>query len=459
MSRFWLALSLISALAFIPGAAHSKAPAGLAAVAPTPPMGWNSYDYYNWTVNESEVMANADWLAKHLKPYGWRYVVVDFLWFKPFRGDYSLTQFKDGKPLYRLSMDSYGRLLPDPARFPSAAGGAGFKPLADRVHALGLKFGIHVMRGIPRQAVLDKTPVLGTSVTADQVANTASTCAWDDQMYGLDMSKPGAQAYLDSILKAYAAWGVDFIKVDDILNPYHKDEIAGYHAAILHSGRPIVLSLSLGPEPLSEAGFLDENANMWRLSSDVWDDWRSIRSDFRLAEIWQGHSHDGNWPDLDMLPLGKIGARYGRTANIQKDVGRYSKLTHDEQRTMMTLWSIYRSPLMIGANLPDNDAWTTSLFTNRAVIEVNQHSRNNRLIRGGDLPVYAADAASGQDKYLALFNTTAATATSSVALADLGIRATIPTDLWTGKKLPEAQGTIFASLPAHSSVLYRLHVR
>lgn len=458
MSRFLILLCLAFALGLTPALVQANGDNQLAAVAPTPPMGWNSYDYYNWTVNESEVLANARWVSTHLKRDGWQYVVVDFLWFKPFRGDYSLLQFKDGKPMYRLSMDSYGRLLPDAARFPSSANGAGFKPLAARIHALGLKFGIHVMRGIPRQAVLDRTPVLGTSLTADQVANTASTCAWDDQMYGLDMSKPGAQAYLDSIFKLYAAWGVDFVKVDDILNPYHKAEIAGYHAAILRSGRPMVLSLSLGPEPLSEADFLARNANMWRLTSDVWDNWRSIRGDLHYAEVWQGHSHDGNWPDLDMLPLGKIAARYGQVANLQSDRGRYSKLTHDEQRTLMTLWCIYRSPLMIGANLPDNDAWTTSLFTNRAVIEVDQHSRNNRLLRAGDLPVYVADAASGKDKYVALFNRTAATAASSVALSDLGLRAAIPTDLWTGKKLPKAEGALSVSLPPHASVLYRLHV-
>lgn len=431
----------------------------LETVASAPPMGWNSYDYYNWTVNESEVMANANWVAKYLKPYGWKYVVVDFLWFKPFRGNYGLNQFKNGKPMYRLSMDSYGRLLPDPVRFPSSADGAGFKPLVDRIHALGLKFGIHVMRGIPRQAVLDKTPIFGTPFTADQVADTTSTCAWDDQMYGLDMSKPGAQAYLDSVFKLYAAWGVDFVKVDDILNPFHKSEIAGYHAAILHSGRPMVLSLSLGPEPPSEARFLAENANMWRLTSDVWDNWSSIQSDFHFAEIWQGHSGNGAWPDLDMLPLGKIGARFGDEANFRKDLGHFSQLTHDEQRTMMTLWCIYRSPLMIGANLPDNDAWTTSLLTNRAVLDVDQHSRNNRLLRGGDFPIFAADAPSGGDKYVALFNTTGSAATVSLALADLGIKRAVPIDLWTATALPLANSLLSVPLPPHGSALLRLRVR
>lgn len=426
--------------------------------APAPPMGWNSYDYYNWTVNESEVMANANWLAKYLKPFGWNYVVVDFLWFKPFLGNYGLMQFKNGRPMYRLSMDRYGRLLPDPARFPSSVNGAGFKPLADRIHALGLKFGIHVMRGIPRQAVLDKTPILGASFTADEVADTGSTCSWNDQMYGLDMSKPGAQAYLDSVFKLYASWGVDFVKVDDILNPFHKSEIAGYHAAILHSGRLMVLSLSLGPESLSEAGFLADNANMWRLTSDVWDNWSSIQSDLHFAEIWQGHSGNGAWPDLDMLPLGKIGAHYGDKANFKKDVGHFSQLTHDEQRTLMTLWCIYRSPLMIGANLPDNNAWTTSLLTNRAILEVDQHSRNNRLLRGGELPIFVADAPSGQDKYVALFNTMNAAVAVSFSLSDVGITRAAPINLWTGRRLPVTTGKIPVSLPPHGSALYRLHI-
>src|SRR3982751_4430420 len=200
-------------------------------VASTPPMGWNSYNCFGSAVHEDEVKANADYEAKNLKQYGWQYILVDFLWSydnppgsnigNPFQ-----KRLQDGSYIPWLAMDSFGRLLPHVNKFPSAFEGKGFLPLSNYVHSLGLKFGIHVMRGIPRQAVWAKSPVLGTSgITADMIADTSSTCPWMNHMYGLNMAKPGAQAYLNSILKLYASWGVDFIKVDDIARPYHKEEV------------------------------------------------------------------------------------------------------------------------------------------------------------------------------------------------------------------------------------------
>jgi len=433
-------------------------------VAETPPMGWNSYDYYNWTVDEAETMANAEWMAKRLKPYGWQYVVVDFLWSMPLRKNtFSHRQWRrHGRPRFRLAMDADGRLLPDPGRFPSSAGGGGFRALAGRIHALGLKFGIHVMRGIPRQAVFEKTPVSGTPFTADEVADVKSICEWNDHMYGLDMAKPGAQAYLDSVFKLYASWGVDFVKVDDILSPFHREEIEGYRRAIDDSGRPMVLSLSCGPVDASEAGFLEANANMWRVTSDMWDSWAMLRDAFRSAEEWRGRSGAKAWPDLDMLPLGRIAARYNRDSDTFSTLDRNCRLTRDERQTLMNLWAICRSPLMIGANLPDNDEWTTSLLTNRAVIEVDQHSRNSRLVREGDLTVYAADAQEGEDVYVAFFNKTDAPATVSLNLAELSLnpnlRACTIEDLWTGKTLGRVENAIRVPLAPHASALYRLRV-
>jgi hypothetical protein len=141
-------------------------------VAQTPPMGWNSYNCYGATVNEAEVKANADMMAIHLMDYGWEYVVIDYCWFYPNVGALNNPpQSKDFEP--KLAMDKYGRLLPALDRFPSAANGKGFKPLADYVHSKGLKFGIHQMRGIPRQAVAWKTPVLGTDANASDIADTS----------------------------------------------------------------------------------------------------------------------------------------------------------------------------------------------------------------------------------------------------------------------------------------------
>ena len=177
--------------------------------APVPPMGWNSWDCYGAAVTEDIVRRNADYMAKNLKAFGWEYIVVDIQWYQPTAVNHSYVPFAP------LCMDEYGRLQPAPERFPSAAGGAGFKPLADYVHGLGLKFGIHIMRGLPRMAAHRHLPIEGSDARCDEAANPNSICAWNPDMYGLRCELPAARDYYDSIFRLYASWGVDFVKCDD----------------------------------------------------------------------------------------------------------------------------------------------------------------------------------------------------------------------------------------------------
>ena len=179
-------------------------------LAARPPMGWNSWDSYGTTVREDQIKANADAMAHDLAKYGWKYIVVDIQWYEP------NAQGHEYKPGAHLRMDEYGRLFPADNRFPSSAGSQGFKPLADYIHSKGLKFGIHIMRGIPRQAVAENVPIKGTKYHASDVADRGNSCKWNSEMWGVDMSKPGAQAYYDSIAELYASWGVDFVKADDM---------------------------------------------------------------------------------------------------------------------------------------------------------------------------------------------------------------------------------------------------
>ena len=277
------------------------------------PMGWNSYDYYDTTVNEAQVRANADYLAKNLKAYGWEYVVVDIEWYSKDAG----TQRDKHQyiPFGDIEMDAYGRLQPDPERFPSSAGGKGFGPLAEYVHSLGLKFGIHIMRGIPREAAHKHLPILGTTATANEVANPSSVCGWNPDMYGVRKNEPGSQEYYDSIIRMYADWGVDFIKCDDICNidteptdAYSSaHEIEMLAKAIEKSQREIVLSLSPGPARIERAWHYEKYANMWRITDDFWDDWKLLAPMFWRCELWQNHVEEGSYPDCDMLPLGKLG--------------------------------------------------------------------------------------------------------------------------------------------------------
>ncbi len=127
-------------------------------------------------------------------------------------------------------------------------------------------------------------------------------------MMGVDTTKPGAQAYYDSIAELYASWGMDFIKADDMASHlYQPAEIRALSLAIRKSGRPMVLSLSPGPAPISEVEFLRKYAQMWRISDDFWDSWPSLKEQFPRAAAWAPLSRPGAWPDADMLPLGKIG--------------------------------------------------------------------------------------------------------------------------------------------------------
>jgi alpha-galactosidase len=358
--------------------------------APTPPMGWNSWDCFGTTVTEAQVRGQADVMAEKLLAHGWQYIVVDIQWYEPGAQSHA---YREGAP---LALDAYGRLQPAPNRFPSAVDGAGFRPLADYVHARGLKFGLHLMRGIPRQAVEKNLPVAGTTWHARDIANRADICPWNPDMYGVDTTKPGAQEYYDSVFALLAAWGVDYVKVDDISRPYfrHEKEIEAIRRAIDRTGRPIVLSLSPGETALAAADHVAQHANLWRISDDFWDRWLALHDQFARLRDWNGHRRPGAWPDADMLPLGTL---------VLGE--RTTRFTPDEQRTMLSLWSIARSPLMHGGDLTKTDAATLALLTNDEVLAVNQHSANNRLLsEHDDLIAWTADVPGSPDKYLAVFN-------------------------------------------------------
>ncbi|HEY3414923.1 MAG TPA: NPCBM/NEW2 domain-containing protein [Armatimonadota bacterium] len=377
-----------------------KGPSHFHQWAPTPPMGWNSYDCFSYGVTEQQVRDNADFMASRLKKYGWKYVIVDYVWSAPPVGPGFAPQ-QDAAFQPRLNMDRYGRLLPDEARFPTARGGKGFRALAAYVHSKGLKFGIHLMRGIPRQAVAANVPVFHSGAHASDAADTKSTCGWLNHMYGINTENPAGQEYLDSIFELYAQWGVDLVKVDDLSYPYHEAEIAGYRKAIDRSKRHIVFSTSPGETPIEAAKHVSANANMWRLLGDLWDDWPGLKHAFEVCHRWDKVTGPGHWPDPDMLPLGRL-RKYGPPTGRADSM---SALSRDEQRTLVTLWCIARCPLMFGGNLPETDAFTMGLITNPEALAVNQRGQNARqLSRKQDQIVWVADVPGSRDKYVALFN-------------------------------------------------------
>jgi hypothetical protein len=414
--------------------------------AATPPMGWNSWDCYGTTVTEAEVKANADSMARNLKQHGWQYIVVDIQWSDP------NAKAHGYRPGAELAMDGYGRLIPAPNRFPSSAGSKGFAPLAAYIHGLGLKFGIHIMRGIPRRAVKANLPVEGGKARAAGIADIYSVCPWNTDMYGLDMSRPGAQDYYDSLLRMYAAWGVDYIKADDIARPVHREEIEALHRAIEKTGRPIVLSLSPGPATIKDLPVLQQNANLWRIADDFWDDWQSLRQMFVLLSVWAGVGRPGAWPDADMLPLGHLGIR------AERGNDRMTHFTHDEARTVMSLWSIAQSPLMFGGDLPTNDAFTLSLLSNDEALAVDQKGAHGYpLAQEGENVTWTAEIPGSNARYLAVFNGGDKPSDIRVDWPALKLPAAcVLRDLWEKKDLGTIQTGYAFHLPSHGSGLYRV---
>jgi hypothetical protein len=294
-------------------------------------------------------------------------------------------------------------------------------------------------------------------------ANTSDTCPWNPFNYGLDAGKPAAQEYYDALAQQYAGWGVDFLKVDCIADhPYKGDEIRLISQALGKTGRPMVLSLSPGPAALEKAEELRQYAQMWRISDDVWDLWHSgtqfpsgIGNQFARAAKWAAFSGPGHWPDADMLPIGRLepAAGWGKP--------RATRLTQDEQRTQLTLWSIFRSPLMMGGNLTLCDEWTKSLLTNAEVLAVNQHSTGNHaVVTTEKAAVWLARPASGDGYYVALFNLDSGAQTLQYSWKEVGLPETSYRlrDLWEHKDLAPAE-SFTATLAPHASVLYRVSSR
>ena len=426
-------------------------------LASTPPLGWNSYDSYGGSITEAELRANIDSLAVELLPVGYQYACIDALWFYESVEPTALAGVAIGNT--RPFLDAYGRCVPAPPRFPSAAGGAGFKPMADHAHRLGLKFGIHIMRGIPRAAVAENLPIWNSKYRARDVADPTSRCGWEQTMWGVDLARPGAQDWYDSLIALYADWEIDFIKADDMGSPYYSAEIAALYQAIARCPRPIRLSLSPGVDLndiLRAHTHVSEHSEMWRISADIWDKWTDVRYLFSLCGAWAATAGPGSWPDADMLPYGMLGL-----GNNPSKPTRPSRLTPDEMRTHFTLLSIARSPLLFGGDVTQLDPATKAILTNPEVLAVNQQGTRNRQLniwgRTDRAVAWSAVDAVNGDVYLALFNLEDTPAEVAATLVELGFTGSVNVrDLWTHKNLETAQERIAVRLAPHACVLYRL---
>lgn len=421
-------------------------------LAQTPPMGWNSWDSYGLRINEQQFRDNVQALATHLKPFGYTYAVIDEGW-------YMANPEDRPKPeLLKYALDGNGRFIPVPTRFPSAlrrGQNTGFEQLANWVHANGLHFGIHVVRGIPRESVSRNLPIEGTDFTAKDAADPNDACPWDPTSWGIKDDEAG-QAWYDSLLRQYARWGVDFLKVDCIADhPYKASEIRQIALAIQHSGRDIVLSLSPGPTAFEHHAEVAELSQMWRISNDIWDIWEGkgfpvgIKNQFENAARWAPYTRPGNWPDADMLPIGEL--------RPFPDVGpgpRHTRLTPAEQQTQLSLWAMARSPLIIGANLTLLDKETLHLLTNTDILKIDQSGTASRqVLHEGDLVVWTADLP-GNEQALAAFNLGESRISFDRRLSSF-VRMRRQREVknaWTGERL-KASPRVTATLEPHASMV------
>jgi hypothetical protein len=380
---------------------------------PTPPMGWNSYDAFGDSVTEAEVLANANYMRAHLLSHGWNTVVIDFRWYDSVTtyNDRDLTKERTGAA---LTADGFGRLLPAPNRFPSSADSHSFKPLADKLHAMGLKLGLHMMRGIPRQAFAAKSPIAGSPFTAADAGNPKDTCGWCPDMFGV-RDNPAGQAWYDSVMQLCASWGIDLVKIDDLSVPYHAAEIAMIRRAIDKSGRAILFSTSPGPTDPRHADHVKNLATMWRISGDFWDEWKKLDAQFDLLHHWEGAGGPGHFPDADMIPFGHLSIRCWTNSKEHQ-----TRFTPDEQRTLLSLWSLASSPLILGNNLPDTDLFMLSLLTNDAVLAIDQDALATpaaRISQSAGTEIWLKPLHDGTHA-IGLFNRTNASASITLTLAD-----------------------------------------
>lgn len=385
MKRLGLVFLTVILCLVAPGTTHAQKPSA-------PLMGWNSWISYAGTINESQCLENIDYMEEKLKSSGYEYFVIDGGWYR-FQGK-------------EIALDEWGRHIPAKEKFPE-----GFLKIADYAHLHGLKFGIHMMRGIPRLAVERNTPVKGTSYSARDIADVADTCQWSRQMYGVDMSKPGAQEYYDSVLEQIAAWGVDFIKYDDIaMKPL---EIEAVVKAIHKTGRDIRLSLSPGDD-INE-GYIDSynKADMLRITRDIWDEQRDIDISFERWKRMQGYDQIGFYLDLDMIPFGHINLPFpisGGKPNSVRGFERLDKFTPAQKNTFMTQRAMSASPLFMGGALPTTPDEIFKWLTDAEMLACNQNGICGKLLsRELDFPrfidVWRTESKEGsKEGWIGIFN-------------------------------------------------------
>jgi hypothetical protein len=457
----------------------------------TPIMGWSGWSFQRLGDDAHRVEGEARALVRTgLAAAGYRYVNIDDGWYQ--------CPGPQGP-----NVDRYGRWLVNTAKYPSVGSRNGIVALARYVHRLGLKFGIYETAGISRQAVKRNTPILGTRYTARDIATTTPQNNYNcGGMLKINYGKPGAQAYVDSVVDELASWGVDYIKLDGITNSNGPD-IKAWQAAIHHSGRPIVLNITQGSYTIKLAPVLKKYANQWEFAPDIeingpdegsadscnFPPFTGCKSVFPLTSYahwsdrfgdvaqWQPYGGPGGFNDYDSIEVGDGSADSGMSLAASE--------------SQLSLWALGSAPLILGSDLTSavTNAYGTSagltrrdfrLLTNRQVIDVDQDAIDAARIAvvghpGRETPgdQVFAKVERRRDAIVGLFNTTTALSSAPVTIsttaAAIGLRPDphgyLVLDLWGPQSVVvggrgtfriSSAGVIRATVPAEGVALYRV---
>jgi alpha-galactosidase len=357
----------------------------------TPPMGWNSWNKFGCNVSEELIRQSADaMVSSGMKDAGYQYVVIDDCW--------------------QVSRDASGNIVADAQRFPS-----GIKALADYVHSKGLKVGIY--------------SDIGTK-----------TCA----------GRPGSRGYEYQDARQYAAWGVDYLKLD-WCNTGTQNAQASYKTmadALKTSGRPITFSLCEWGKSQPWLWAADVG-NLWRTTGDISDHWEG-KYDYSWGMLnivdMQEENHvaayagPGHWNDPDMLEVGNGG------------------MTTNEYRSHFSLWAMLAAPLIAGNDLRNMSPEIHDILTNKDVIAIDQDPlgiEGRRIRKDGDLEVWSRPLAGGS-RAVILFNRSKSDRPIAVSWSEIGypdrLSASVR-DLWQHKSLGSFTGKFSANVPSHGVVM------
>ncbi len=407
-----------------------------------PPMGWNSWNAYLGSPDEEDMKSQMRYMAARLLPYGYQYFTTDAMWYRQKQGDG-----------YVFSTDEYGRPVPFPEKYPSSVNGAGFKALADYAHSLGLKFGLHMMRGMNTWMLGRGASIKGTLTPLEDVIDYESPCSWHAPgWYGVKLDMPEAQLWYDSLFELFADWGVDFIKYDDLGSPLHVRETEMILAALDKCGRDMIFSLSPGNwTKIEDAEFYSSHATMWRISGDFWDSWSSsLRESFDLLAQWNTRIDYPGWPDADMIPIGWL-------TELPCERGMFPRLCRfniDEMRSLFTLFSISRSPLILTCNLLRNDNDLLFIQTQPDCIQLNQYGKSPRVI-ASTKESYTWQSSVDNREYIAVFNLADNDQLFDVIMPN-GLETSLAQEVWSMRVYKSKGNLLTVPVPAHGVALLRL---